>query len=231
MDHVVMTQSRSSHVIPLLDAVRDLSSIPVEQERYEHLLQHIRKIIPYDSAAFLRLDPDGILSPVAVVGLVPEIMGRRFDPREHPRLQKILEARGAVKFQQDSSMPDPFDGLMSCDTSAELRVHACIGCALRVQDETLGLLVADALAKDAFDGIDPIILADFSAPLALAFKTASLISLMDQQSKRERIIARQLGAEAHVRFGSEFLGASTAAQKIREDIALLARSDLPVLIT
>ena len=66
--------------VPLLNAACDLSADLEPQERYQRLLCHIREVIPYDSAAMLRLEADGSLSPVAVVGLVPETMGRRFRP-------------------------------------------------------------------------------------------------------------------------------------------------------
>jgi len=231
-DRVYLTaRGDLGNVVPLLNAAVDLSANIDEQERYRRLLRHIHEVIPYDSAAFLRLEPDGSLSPVAVVGLVPETMGRRFEPREHPRLQRILDAPGPIKFPKDLAVPDPFDGLLLCDASAEGRVHACMGCALRVQDETLGVLAADALAPDAFDGIDAATLGSFAALLALAFKTATLLSALQSESHRERIVAQQLGSEAHERVGSEFLGASTAAQRIRDDIALIARSDLPLLIS
>ena len=226
-----MTQADLGAVVPLLHAACDLSANLDEHERYRRLLRHIRAVIPYDAAAFLRLEADGSLAPVAVSGLVPETMGRRFRPEEHPRLQQILAAPGPVKFPKDLAAPDPYDGLMSCDASAEGRVHACMGCALRVRDETLGVLTADALSPDAFDGIDPETLGSFAALLALAFKTANLLSALQSESQRERSVAQQLGSEAHERVGSEFLGASAAAQRIREDIALIARSDLPLLIT
>ena len=226
-----MTQGDLQKVVPLLNAACDLSANLGAQERYQRLLAHIREVIPFDSAAFLRLQADGSLAPVAVSGLVPETMGRRFDPEDHPRLKQILEASGPLKFPKDLHAPDPFDGLMLCDASGEGRVHACMGCALRVQDETLGVLTADALAPDAFDGIDAETLGSFAALLALAFKTASLLSTLQSETDRERTVAQQLGSEAHERVGSEFLGVSAAAQRIREDIALIARSDLPLLIT
>ncbi|MBX3025952.1 nitric oxide reductase transcriptional regulator NorR [bacterium] len=226
-----MTRIGDARAVALLNAACDLSADLEEQERYRRLLDHIREVIPYDSAAFLRLDGDGSLVPVAVNGLVPETVGRRFWPREHPRLQQILDAPGPIRFAKDLAAPDPFDGLLSCDASAAHRVHACMGCALRVQGETLGVLAADALAADAFDGIDVETLGHFGALLALAFKTASLLSGLQHQSQRERVVAQQLGSEAHERVGSEFLGVSAAAQRIREDIALIARSDLPLLIT
>ena len=229
---VETTRTRDlSPAVPLLNAACDLSADLEPQERYQRLLRHIREVIPYDSAAMLRLEQDGGLSPVAVVGLVPETMGRRFRPAEHPRLQRILDAPGPIKFPKDLAAPDPFDGLLLRDASAAGRVHACMGCALRVEDETLGVLAADALSPDAFDGVDAETLGNFAALLALAFKTADLLASLQSASQRERIVAQQLGSEAHERFGSEFLGASTAARRIREEIALIARSDLPLLIT
>ena len=63
-------------IVPLLNAACDLSADLDEQERYQRLLRHIHELIPYDSAAFLRLDADGVLTPVAVTGTLGIPVGR-----------------------------------------------------------------------------------------------------------------------------------------------------------
>ncbi len=225
------TRHHVEAVAPFLAAVSALVGDLDETERYRRLLLHIHDVVPYDAAAFLRFTPEGVLVPVAAVGLVPETLGRRFRPEDHPRLAQILESPSPVKFPTASELPDPFDGLMLADHSGDARVHACMGCALRVQGETLGLLAADALDPHAFDGIGAVALESFAAVLSLAFRAASLLAALEASANRERSVARQLTSEAHERVGTEFLGASTAAERVREDIALLARSDLPVLIS
>ncbi len=225
------TRRHVEAVAPFLAAVTALVGDLDETERYRRLLLHIHDVVPYDAAAFLRLGPDGWLVPVAVVGLVPDTLGRRFRADDHPRLHQILSSPTPVKFPQASELPDPFDGLMLAVHSGAARVHACMGCALRVQGETLGLLAADALDPRAFDGIDAGALESFAAVLSLAFRAASLLAAVEASASRERSVSRQLTSEAHERVGSEFLGASTAAEQVRADIALLARSDLPVLIS
>src|SRR5262245_27910056 len=113
-----MTQDISG-VVALLNAACDLSADLDEYGRYPRLLGHSREMVPYNAAAFLRLDGDGSLVPVAVNGLVPETVGRRFRPEEHPRLRMILEAPGPIRFPKDLDYPDPFDGLFLSDASAQ----------------------------------------------------------------------------------------------------------------
>ena len=230
-DGVETTRIVDEVISPFLGAALDLVGDLDEKERYQRLLHHIREVIPFDAAAFLRLAPDGYLLPVATVGLVPETLGRRFWPADHPRLSQILASPVPLRFPRDTGLPDPFDGLLLADASGAARIHACIGCALHVQGEKLGVLAADALEPGAFDSIELGTLESFAAVLSLAFRAATLLVELESHADRERSVARQLASEAQERVGSEFLGESTAAEDVRGDIALLSRSDLPVLIS
>ena len=69
-------------VIPL---VADLSRDLPERERLRRLLAALRQLLPADAVALLRLEGD-CLRPVAIDGLVPDALGRRFRLAEHPRL-------------------------------------------------------------------------------------------------------------------------------------------------
>ncbi len=45
-------------------------------------------------------------------GLSRDTFGRRFIISEHPRFEEICASRSPVRFDSDSSLPDPFDGLL-----------------------------------------------------------------------------------------------------------------------
>src|SRR5690606_37027346 len=118
------------------------------QDRLARLLDAVRRSIPCDAAAVMSLAGDELI-PLATHGLAPEVLGRRFARREHPRLEVVV-ARGApVRFPADSALPDPYDGLLLSNPDATRDVHACLGCPLLQGDRVIGVLTADALEPGA----------------------------------------------------------------------------------
>lgn len=61
----------------LIPLVADLSRDLPEDERYRRLLQALRDLLPCDATALLRLDGEYLI-PLAVDGLSPDTLGRRF---------------------------------------------------------------------------------------------------------------------------------------------------------
>ena len=72
----------------LLDLALDLTAALSSDDRHRRLVEAVRRMLPCDAAALLRLDGDALV-PVATHGLAPETMGRRFARDEHPRLDAI----------------------------------------------------------------------------------------------------------------------------------------------
>ena len=122
----------------LAPLVAELAQPVPAAERYQRLLQTMQAIVPCDAVALLQLDGDA-LRPVAVRGLSPDALGRRFALADQPRLQALLDAPQAMRFAADCTLPDPYDGLIDTATG-HLAVHDCMGCALRVGHATWGLL-------------------------------------------------------------------------------------------
>ncbi len=212
----------------LLQFASDLAADLSPADRYHRLLAIARRIIPCDSAALLRLD-DGVFVPLAVDGLRGEAVGRRYPPEMHPRLAKIMEARGPVRFD-DTDMPDPFDGLFATAGDALSRAHACMGSALVVDHEVVGALMFDALSPRAFDTVELSTVTALATMAAATIRTSALAFALTQ-APREHRATRQLVREALDRMGGELLGTSSAMTRVRHDIELLGRSDLTVLIT
>ena len=79
----------------LLPLVDDLSRELEEDERYRRLLAALRALIPCDATALLRLEGEQLI-PLAVDGLSPDTLGRRFALAEHPRFEVLLgeQSRG-----------------------------------------------------------------------------------------------------------------------------------------
>jgi anaerobic nitric oxide reductase transcription regulator len=214
----------------LLAIAGDLTAALGADDRYERLLAAVRRAIPCDAACLLRLEGDELV-PLAVHGLAPGALQQRFARREHPRLDVILRSPEPVLFPTDSALADPFDGLVEADPHALHGIHACLGCALREGGEVVGALTADALEPRAFDGLDPRFLATLGALAGAALRTTALIEALEARAEHRGRVARELQRSAALSSGGEILGRSLAIRRLLEEVALVAASDLPVLIT
>ena len=138
---------------PLLAMALDLTASLAGKDRLARVLESVRGALPCDAAAVLELVGDELV-PLATHGLAPEVLGRRFARREHPRLDLVLARRAPVRFAADSALPDPYDGLLLANPDATRDVHACLGCPLLAGENVIGVLTADALEPGAFDQLD-----------------------------------------------------------------------------
>jgi len=208
----------------------DLTASLPAHNRYQRLVAAVRRVVPSDAAALLRVE-DRALTVLAAEGLAADILGRRYDPNEHPRLAAILDAMEPVCFPAEDARPDPFDGHIDGLGGGAPGVHSCMGCALRVDGELVGALTVDALRPGAFDGEHVSALQAFAALAAAAMRTAGLIEALEELAERRGRVSRRLVAEALQRRGGEILGQSETIQALRADIERVASSDLTVLIT
>ncbi len=220
--------------MPQLDAIisiaSDLTAALSSEDRYRRLLRAVRRVIPFDAAVLMRAEGDRMV-PLVAEGLTEDAMGRQFLLEENPRLAVIARSAGPVLFPHDSELPDPFDGLLDHGRAAFTRVHACLGCPLRVGEKLVGTLTADAAAPGAFDGIDTEFLAAVGALAAAEMHATYLIEALEQSAERHGLIARDLMRDAELRQGADMIGTTPAMRRLREEVELVARSDFNVLIT
>ncbi len=214
----------------LLEIARDLTASLAAEDRYQRLLAGVRRMIPADAVCLLRLEGDDLV-PLAAHGLAEEARVRRYSRRNHPRLDLILRSTAPVRFPPDSPLPDPFDGMLASDPGALQHIHACLGCALTDGGEAVGALTADALEPHRFDHLEEDILAMLGALAGAALRTTSLIERIEANAARKGAVARELQEAAAQSSGGEILGRSLAVRRLMESADLVARSDLPVLIT
>lgn len=216
----------------LLPLIAQLSNHLSESERYRRLLSALRTVLPADAVALLRCEDDGTwLRPLATDGLSPDTLGRRFRVAEHPRFAALLAAGQAMRFPSDTTLPDPYDGLVSHHSNASLPVHDCMGCVLMVNDQAWGLLTLDALQTGSFAGDAPLAaLQAFSNLAAATVATAARMRELEQTAAQERLRAEHF--RRHVPIDStQMMGTSAAMRTLQRDIATVAASDLAVLIT
>jgi anaerobic nitric oxide reductase transcription regulator len=214
----------------LLDIARDLTASLAAHDRYARLIAAVRRLIPCDAACLLRLEGSELV-PMAGYGLTAAALSRRYARHEHPRLDRILSSRDPVRFPQDSTLPDPFDGAIEGAPGPLHKVHACLGCALTEGGEVVGALTADALEPHSFDGLDDRVVATLGALAGAALRTTSLIEALEQRVDHRGRVARELQRSAAESSGGALLGTSPAVTQLRREIALVAASDLAVLIT
>ncbi|WP_189686847.1 nitric oxide reductase transcriptional regulator NorR [Pseudorhodoferax aquiterrae] len=218
-------QSLLAAMLPL---VADLARQIPPSERYRRLLDAVRRLLPADAVALLRLDGDALV-PLAVDGLAPDTLGRRFLVGQHPRLQALLQAQGPLRFAPDCGLPDPYDGLVE-HVHGHLPVHDCMGCALRVQDRPWGLMTLDALALSRFDGVDMVALqslADLAAATVAAAERMDDLALRAEDAQRRAEQYRRAAGSTPAR---RLVGRSAAHRALLREIALVGPSDLTVLV-
>ena len=207
----------------------DLATTMAGDVQFQRLVAAIANVLPCDAVALFQLH-DETLIPVASEGLAPELIGRRFNPAEHPRLKAILRQRVPVRFAADSSLPDPFDGLLAIDPEREHAVHACMGCSLYVDEQLVGVLTLDAHDAQAFDDLPDSTVAAFAALSAATLRNVALIQDLKAARERQYAISRDLTREVYRQHG-ELVGNSPTMHSLRNDIRLVAATDLAVLIT
>ncbi|HVL44968.1 MAG TPA: GAF domain-containing protein, partial [Acidovorax sp.] len=133
------------HNLLLADLATDLP----QAVRLQRLVAHLRGRFRCGAVALLQLEEEH-LRPLAVDGLVREALGRRFAVSQHPRLAAILARREVTCFDHDSSLPDPYDGLLDTLVGEPLPVHDCMGMGLQVDGQPWGVLTLDALQTGTF---------------------------------------------------------------------------------
>ena len=170
-----------------------------------------------------------VLVPLAIQGVTRDTLGRRFKISDHPRFARICQADSVVKFDANSSLPDPFDGLL-LDYDGELPMHACMGLPLHYADQLLGVLTFDSLAPNVFDAIPLRSLEALAAIVASHLKVALTVSKLEKQAKHTQQKLEELNLEAWEREGGEIIGESAVIQALKSDISIVAPSDFTILI-
>ena len=206
-----------------------MASAMAGEQQLQQLVETICEVMPCDAVALLRR-VDQQLVPVAVHGLAPEIIGQQFDPLAQPRLAAILAAAQPVRFAADAGLADPFDGWLAADRERDCDVHACIGCSLQVEGQLVGVLTLDALTPGAFDEVADTTIAAFAALAAAALRNMAMVEALAAAGEQQRALARELVQDAARREG-ELVGSSAAMASLRQEIRLVAATELAVLIS
>eukprot|EP01030_Chromulinospumella_sphaerica_P014428 gene14428-14223_t len=134
----------------VLAVIEDLGADLDPSTRYLRYVNSLAAALPGNACALLKKE-GSTLKPLAVRGLTPDSLGRRFELNEHPRLNAIVTYRGVTHFPNKSTLPDPYDGLLEGVHAGDLNVHDCMGCALHVNGKLWGAITLDSLKAGVFD--------------------------------------------------------------------------------
>ncbi|WP_338463515.1 nitric oxide reductase transcriptional regulator NorR [Franconibacter daqui] len=194
------------------------------QDRFQRLITTLRQVLRCDASALLRYE-QGAFRPLATDGLSPDVPGRRFAINEHPRLEAIARAGDIVRFPADSQLPDPYDGLIP--GHEQLKVHACVGLPLFAGQTLIGALTLDGMDPCQFDNFSDEELRLLAVLAAGALNNALLIEQLERQNP---LVAPLRSAAADGPAG-EIIGESPPMRELKQAIAIVAPSDLNVLIS
>lgn len=224
-DDIVVRKTASQAFVYLAEAVADLSKVMGRQERFDRLLEAFHSSFPCDAIALLKREGP-VLVPLAVRGLSPDTLGRRFVIAEQPRLAQILHSPSPVRFPANTALPDPYDGLVDKDGD-HTHVHDCMGVALHIDGEPWGVVTLDALIPGGFTTIDPDMFHAFAAVAAGAARAADRIRQLEEEIDRHHRIHLSSVRETTA---DELIGDSAAMEQLGREVHTVAPSDLPVLI-
>jgi|UniRef100_C6BL81 anaerobic nitric oxide reductase transcription regulator len=205
----------------LTDLVADLPPAV----RMQRLVGSLRTHFRCGAVALLKLEEDH-LRPVAVDGLVRDALGRRFVVGQHPRLAAILARHGVTCFHHDSTLPDPYDGLIDEQAGVPLPVHDCMGLGLQVEGRPWGVLTLDALKVGTFD-------ADAQAELgrlAVVVEAAARTTRLEAEIRALRATRADSPAGDATTDASEIVGQSPAIHQLLHELEVVADSELPILV-
>ncbi len=214
----------------LIQLSLNLNASLSSKDRYRELLKIVKEVIPYDASVLMLVDGDRLI-PLESYGLAAEAKERVYYLKENPRLEIIFNSKEPIKFPLDSELPDPFDGMVSSDPEALEEVHACLGCPLIVDGKTIGILTADSLSPHAFDEIDNEYLGAISVLAGATLRTSLLLEKLEESISLSGMVTQDLMNQASAKGGGEFIGTGVGIQKLKENIKLVAKSELSVLVS
>ena len=193
------------------------------QDRFQRLVTTLRHVLNCDAAALLRYEPHQFI-PLAIDGLVPDVLGRRFLLEGHPRLETIARAGDVVRFPADSNLPDPYDGLIP--DREHLKVHACVGLPLFAGQDLIGTLTLDGMDPHQFDTFSDEELRLIAALTSGALNNALLIEQLENQNM---LFTPTNTFKPTVK--TEIIGLSPLMMQLKKEIEIVAPADMNILVS
>lgn len=206
----------------------DITSGLSNRDRFSRLLDTIRQNLHCDAAALLAFQGQQF-TPLAIDGLNADVLGRRFLVDEHPRLEAIARAGDIVRFPADSTLADPYDGLIP-HQGDELKVHACIGLPLFANEHLIGAITIDSFDPQQFDKFSNSELRSLGAIAAVSLNNALMVDRLEKAAMQSQDSGSAMQIGIATDKDSEIIGQSEIMQSLNNEIKVVAATDLNVLI-
>ena len=219
----------------LTSIVADLSRELPDQLRYWRLLDAILSTLSCDAAALLALEPsadqaDGKVSntliPLAIDGLDDKLFEQRFSVEQHPRFAHWLQSPEPVCFPSESQLPNPFQSFLKAG-DRRTGPRDSLGVALHVAGKPWGLLCLNTRQADTLNKIDRQELRSFinfiESAIAVLQRGKSLRTALEHQQRLHQALLAKSDNET-------LLGDSPALTRVKEEIAIIAASELTILL-
>lgn len=212
--------------MPLTFSFADLSTEHTRAERQDFLVNAIRHELGCGAVGLLKLDGDS-LCPVAVSGLSPETLGRRFVISQHPRLSAMLAEGSFVHFEPGSTLPDPYDGLLAAQQGKPVPIHDCMGICLYQNHQCWGVLTLDSVDDQPFSILSPGQITEIRYYCEAVLR---MCQLEDDICGLRVSCHPEDGLPTEVPDRYQIIGRSAVLQQLLKEIDIVASSELPVLL-
>lgn len=219
----------------LISIVADLSRELPDQLRYWRLLDAILSTLSCDAAALLALKvsagPDdnttpSTLIPLAIDGLDDKLLEQRFSVEQHPRFTHWLQSPEPVFFPANNQLPNPFQSFLKAG-DRRTGPRDSLGFALHVAGKPWGLLCFNSRQADTLNKINQQELRSFihfiESAIAVLQRGKKLRTELEQQQRLHQAL---LGTSDI----NTLLGDSPALVRVKEEIAIIAPSELTILL-
>ena len=193
--------------------------------RLQRLVDRMHEHFHCGAIALLQLDEEHF-RPLAINGLVPDTLGRRFAISQHPRLAAILGHRDVTRFHHESTLPDPYDGLLIERAGESLPVHDCMGISLFVEERPWGILTLDTLDIDTFGTCAQADLRSLAPIIEATLRITQIEGTLNTLSSG-RIDLSTPPTETQE---DAVIGQSKAIVHLLHELDVVADSELPVLL-
>jgi sigma-B regulation protein RsbU (phosphoserine phosphatase) len=142
------------------------------------ILTDLRRVLAYDAAAILLLEPDGTVVIQAAQGVasVSSRQGQRFCLDESERLARLAESDQPIIFGHEGESGG-YHSLLGLPAE-----HACLGTPLIARGELIGFLTADAFPPQRYRPEDAAVLATFAGQAAVAIDNARLFASQREEA-------------------------------------------------
>ncbi len=175
---------------------RELNAAPNLDAALDLILCHMERVLTFDSGSVLLLEGNG-LRVAAVQGFeAPDrVVGARFDLDTALLNREVIETQRPLIVGSVADDPQWLRSRGDKGLSPELaRIHSWMGVPMLIQNRVIGMLTADKVEPDFYNGQDAELALAFAGHAAIALENARLVAAARRQAEQLEAL-RQVSQE------------------------------------